>query len=168
MTAKTIETHNFTLRALCPGDASDLAELISDWEVIRWLSGPPYPYGVSDAEAFIESTQDLPLYWAIVTDRLIGAVSGLERLGYWLGRPYWGHGIISSAAEIAVTACFEETDADRIESGYLMGNLASRRVQEKLGFRDVGRRMMYSNSNRRSIEHIDTVLTRTDWERRAA
>lgn len=56
-------------------------------------------------------------------------------LGYWIGVPYWGHGLVPEAARELLRHAFEELKLNRIWCGYYDGNDKSRRVQEKLGFK---------------------------------
>ena len=56
-------------------------------------------------------------------------------LGYWLGVPYWGRGIVPEAAGEALRHAFEDLGLRRVWCGYYDGNEKSRRVQEKLGFK---------------------------------
>ena len=56
-------------------------------------------------------------------------------LGYWLGVPYWGRGIVPEAAREMLWHAFEELNLERVWCGYYDGNTKSKRVQEKLGFK---------------------------------
>jgi [ribosomal protein S5]-alanine N-acetyltransferase len=56
-------------------------------------------------------------------------------LGYWLGKEFWGRGIIPEAAREIIRYAFEELDMNTIWCGYYDGNVKSKRVQEKLGFK---------------------------------
>ena len=55
-------------------------------------------------------------------------------LGYWIGKPFWGQGLITEAAREVLRYAFEDLGMNRIWCGYYDGNLKSRRVQDKLGF----------------------------------
>ena len=55
-------------------------------------------------------------------------------LGYWLGKPFWGQGIIPEAARELLRYAFEELGVNAVWCGRYDGNEKSRRVQEKLGF----------------------------------
>ena len=55
-------------------------------------------------------------------------------LGYWLGVPYWGRGIVPEAAREVLRHAFDDLELERVWCGYYDGNLKSKRVQEKLGF----------------------------------
>ena len=56
-------------------------------------------------------------------------------LGYWLGKPFWGQGIMPEAAEEMLRHAFEDLGMTKVWVGYYEGNAKSKRVQEKLGFR---------------------------------
>ncbi len=56
-------------------------------------------------------------------------------LGYWLGNPFWGQGIMPEAARELIRHGFEEAGMSKIWVGYYEGNEKSKRVQEKLHFR---------------------------------
>jgi len=57
-------------------------------------------------------------------------------MGYWLGKPFWGQGIMPEAAREMLRRAFEELGMTRVWCGYYEGNAKSKRVQEKVGFRD--------------------------------
>ncbi len=56
-------------------------------------------------------------------------------LGYWLGVPYWGRGIMPEAVREMLRHAFEDLRLERVWCGYFDGNERSKRVQEKIGFR---------------------------------
>ena len=56
-------------------------------------------------------------------------------LGYWIGVPYWGRGLVPEAAREVLRHAFEDLNLARVWCGYYEGNEKSKRVQEKLGFR---------------------------------
>ena len=55
-------------------------------------------------------------------------------LGYWLGKPYWGQGIMPEAAKEMLRHAFEDCGMEKVWCGYYEGNTKSKRVQEKCGF----------------------------------
>ena len=55
-------------------------------------------------------------------------------LGYWIGKPFWGQGLIPEAGEAILRYAFENLGMRAVWCGYYDGNEKSRRVQEKLGF----------------------------------
>lgn len=55
-------------------------------------------------------------------------------LGYWLGQPFWGKGLIPEAARELLRHAFDDLKMNTVWCGYYDGNVKSKRVQEKLGF----------------------------------
>lgn len=55
-------------------------------------------------------------------------------LGYWIGRPFWGQGLIPEAAGEVLRYAFEEMSMRAVWCSCYEGNRNSARVQEKLGF----------------------------------
>ena len=55
-------------------------------------------------------------------------------IGYWIGVPFWGQGLIPEAVRALLRRCFEELGCSAVWCAYYEGNEKSRRVQEKCGF----------------------------------
>lgn len=55
-------------------------------------------------------------------------------LGYWLGKPYWGQGLVPEAAMELLRHAFIDLGMEKVWCGYYDGNIKSKRVQEKCGF----------------------------------
>lgn len=70
----------------------------------------------------------------------IGSQSNLNlsddegEIGYWIGEPLWGQGLIPEACIELIRRSFEDLKLKRLWCGYFEGNEKSRRVQEKCGF----------------------------------
>lgn len=56
-------------------------------------------------------------------------------LGFWLGVPFWGRGLVPEAAREILRHAFLDLGVKRVWCRYYDGNEKSKRVQEKLGFR---------------------------------
>lgn len=135
------------LRGLVPDDAVTLAGLANDRDV--WLNLRdrfPHPYSLADAEAWIATTSShtpLTSFGIVATGQVVGAVSlmpgrDIERvsaeIGYWLGRPFWGRGIMTDAVRAATLYAFDELGMRRVFAVPFAHNAASRRVLEKVGY----------------------------------
>ena len=85
-------------------------------------------------------------------------------IGFWLGIPYWGRGIIPEAVRALVKYAFTELNVSKIWCGYFDGNEKSKRVGEKCGFAfhhtEYGKE--YPLINAVKTQHI-TCLTRQRW-----
>ncbi len=56
-------------------------------------------------------------------------------LGYWIGKPFWGQGLVPEAAREILRHAFEDIGMAKVWCGYYEGNTKSKRVQEKLKLR---------------------------------
>ncbi|MEA2880378.1 MAG: hypothetical protein QOF14_5574 [Hyphomicrobiales bacterium] len=174
-----VRTARLVLRPPRDSDAEHLFQLFGNWEVIRWLSSPPWPYALEDARDFVaaRSRPDPDFITAVITldNELIGATDAIiksastvqrERgysLGYWIGQPYWGRGYMSEAARGFVGHVFATIADDTLYSGAFSNNAASLRIQEKLGFRRDGEGTFYSNPHAKDMHHVNTSLARADF-----
>ena len=136
------------IRRWRPDDAAALARAINDEAVQANLrDGLPFPYAVSDAEAFISFALAAGdgMYSFAITDGDVcaGCISvtrgeNIHRLtgelGYYVARESWGRGLASSAVREICGFVFENTDIIRIFAEPFSDNTASCRVLEKAGF----------------------------------
>jgi RimJ/RimL family protein N-acetyltransferase len=111
----------------------------------------PHPYTLENAHAFLGFVlKEKPTTtFAIATEsEAIGCI-GLRlgndvhrktaELGYWLGEPFWGRGIMSEVVQEFTRWAFEAFDLQRIFAQPFENNKASARVLEKAGFVCEGR-----------------------------
>lgn len=56
-------------------------------------------------------------------------------IGYWLGKPFWGHGLIPEAVMALLLRAFNELGLSTVWCGFYDGNTKSKRVCEKCGFK---------------------------------
>jgi RimJ/RimL family protein N-acetyltransferase len=176
----TIRTPRLLLRPMQDADAAPLFALFADWEVIRRLSMPPWPYRLDDAKSFIagQLNQDLTgTSFAITRDGVL--IGGIDvrlnkpghsqsgpgpNLGYWLGRPHWGCGYMTEAARGFLAHVFAAGAGDTIYSGAFADNATSLRVQDKLGFVRESECMLYAKPRNERFPHVNTALARKRFE----
>ncbi len=48
-----VATERLTMRPLRLDDAAQIYALFANWDVVRYLSAPPWPYSIDDAHAFV-------------------------------------------------------------------------------------------------------------------
>ncbi|MEZ5291627.1 MAG: GNAT family protein [Vicinamibacterales bacterium] len=142
-----------TVRPFHPDDAPSLARHADDRRVwINLRDRFPHPYGLRDAETFIEMTarRSPPTVFAIVVGGAAVGGIGYERhedvervsaeLGYWLGAAYWNRGIVTAAVAAVTRHAFaQHPDLERLYALPFAWNAASARVLEKAGYRLEGR-----------------------------
>lgn len=80
-------------------------------------------------------------------------------LGYWIDGRHAGLGIIPRAVALLTDHCFGPVRLHRVEANIRPENAASRRVVEKLGFRDEGVRERYLHIDGAYRDHVCYALT---------
>lgn len=172
-----LKTAGFLLRPAQAGDAEPIARYLNNFAVAGNLARVPFPYHLSDAKAWLRTrVPTLPVEETNFTIELpgeglaghVGFHLGKEGpiIGYWLGEPFWGRGIMSAAVAASLDWFFAATAHETIYSGVFHFNQASLRIQHKLGFTETGRSRLLCLARNAEVEHIDTKLTRSVWKAR--
>jgi ribosomal-protein-alanine N-acetyltransferase len=90
-----------------------------------------------------------------------GAYDG-GSVGYWVDGALAGRGILPTALAMLVDHCFGPVGLHRLEANIRPENAASRRVVEKLGFRDEGLQARYLYIDGAWRDHLSYAITRED------
>ncbi len=130
-------------------DAESIARYLNNKKIQDNLrDGQPFPYTTADATEFIQAMlnadKESTFAFAItVDDKAIGSIgvfrqdnihSRTAEMGYFIGEPYWGKGIGTSAVKQTCDYIFQNTDIIRIFADPFAYNTASCRILEKSGF----------------------------------
>ncbi|MBA0053381.1 N-acetyltransferase [Streptomyces sp. AJS327] len=83
-------------------------------------------------------------------------------IGYWIDREVAGRGVMPTSVALAVDHCFRTVGLHRIEVCIRPENSPSRRVVEKLGFREEGMRPRYLHIDGAWRDHVVYALTVED------
>ena len=161
-------TERLVLRPGRPDDAPCFALGVSDFAVARWLTPLPFPFTLAMASDWLrQAPRDDPRRAMFIIDLpgrgLIGCVALGSELGFWIARPHWGRGYVTEATRAVIAWHFANTDAETIASSAHHDNRASLRVKAKLGFRETGRDMRFSQALQHNVQHVLTSLSRADW-----
>lgn len=173
-----LETSRLILRPWREDDAESLYKYASDSEVGPPAGWPPHT-SVDNSREIIRTVLSAPETYAVCLKpdgKPIGSV-GFHRadlaelpdeyeLGYWIGKPFWGQGLIPEASSAMLRHAFVELGMARIWCGYYDGNVKSRRVQEKLGFvyHHTTEGLEVSLLGEIRTGHV-MLLTKEDWEK---
>jgi RimJ/RimL family protein N-acetyltransferase len=136
-----------TLRPLAMADAESLARHANDrgvWQNLR--DRFPHPYTLDDAEAYIRhaGARSVQTSFGIDVDgHAVGNISLVvgddiarqtAEVGYWLGREYWGRGIMVEALRATTQYAFETLGLVRVFALPFATTTRSARVLEKAGY----------------------------------
>ncbi|MCU4748501.1 GNAT family N-acetyltransferase [Streptomyces sp. G-5] len=80
-------------------------------------------------------------------------------LGYWIDQDVAGRGVMPAAVAMATDHCFRSVGLHRVEICIRPENAPSRRVVEKLGFREEGMRPRYLHIDGAWRDHLIFALT---------
>ncbi len=135
------------LRHLTANDIPVMAELANNRKIaINLRDGFPNPYTIEDAWRFFDMVQKmnpLTIFAIEYKGQYVGNISLIKatdvyhnsaEIGYFLGEPYWGKGIMTKAVNLITEYGFKNLDIIRIHTGVYSYNKASQRVLEKCGY----------------------------------
>lgn len=175
-----LETKRLILRPWEESDASELYRYAKDPRVGPIAGWPPHTSPENSLE-IIRNVLSAPETYAVVLkeNRALAGSVGIMRaghgsapmeeteaeVGYWIGVPFWGQGLIPEAVECLLKRCFTDLGCTAVWCGYYDGNEKSKRVQEKCGF-------IYHHTVENQIspmgdirtEHF-TYITKTEWRK---
>ena len=136
------------------------------------------PYSAMARTMRREARQGLTLPWVVTyggqfagqltVGSIVWGSARSAQVGYWIDEAYAGRDIIPTALAMAVDHCFFVVGLHRIEASIRPENHASRRVVEKLGFREEGLRRRYLHIDGAWRDHLCYALTVEDGPRRPA
>jgi len=141
----TLYGTHFALRPLRMSDLESLLVHINDRAVARNTLTIPYPCRRREERTWLRGAvhkKKGQVLWAIDVDgRAVGTI-GLHHLesrhkaelGYWLGRDYWGQGIVTEAVELVTHYAFSTLHLRRVYAYVFPFNGGSQRVLEKAGY----------------------------------
>jgi RimJ/RimL family protein N-acetyltransferase len=123
---------------------------LNDPEFVQWIPVLPFPYGVKDAEWFIDHAStsweagteatfficDGPTTTPVggIAVHLAASDPGLASVGYWLERGARGRGLATSALRLVADWSFGTLGIARLHLTTLPDNVPSQRVAERTGF----------------------------------
>lgn len=146
----TLETGRLLLRPWCPEDAEALYRYASDSRVSELALWPRHTSPEMSCRVIEEFFMPNPFTFAVTlkeTGEPVGCIglvpqgeehytllSGEREVGYWIGRPFWGQGLIPEALEALGAFCRDRLGLASLLITADARNRASIRVAEKCGF----------------------------------
>jgi [ribosomal protein S5]-alanine N-acetyltransferase len=155
------------LRPYREGDRASIARYADNRRIwINMRDRFPHPYTLADADAWIRRVagEKPPTQCGIeVEGEAVGGI-GLTlqedvhrcsaELGYWLGEPFWGRGIMSEVVPAFTAYAFATFDLCRVYATVFEWNPASARIVEKAGYVLEGRLRKSVTKDGRTIDQL--------------
>jgi len=137
----------YILRQIIPNDLDAIVKYANNANVARYLTEKfPQPYLKENALAFIDfanNTKQADIKAIVINGEFIGAC-GIHfkedvlcknaELGYWLGEPFWGKGIMRQVIQQRVEEAFNKYAIHRVYASVFSPNEGSKKVLLKSGF----------------------------------
>lgn len=174
-------TERLILRPWEEKDAESLYEYAKDAKVGP-ISGWAVHTSVENSREIIKTILSKPETYAVCLkkdNKAIGSIGlkiGKEstlnlpdsegEIGYWIGVPFWGQGLIPEAVRALLKRGFEDLNLQTMWCGWFDDNFKSKRVQEKCGFvyHHTNKNILWETLNDIRTEHI-SCLARVDWQK---
>lgn len=166
-----IETDRLILRRWQDSDAEALYRYASDreigpiagWsphssvenslEIIRTVFSSPEVYAVT----LKETGEPVGCCGIMLPDNFHDAAVKEGEIGYWIGKPFWGRGLIPEAVNALLARSFNVLNIDVLWCGFYEGNEKSKRVCQKCGFK-------YHHTDNDTISPLGDVRTEHSYQ----
>lgn len=166
-----LETERLILRPWAENDAESLYEYAKD-ERVGPASGWNPHTSVENSREIIKDILSAENTFAVCLKEdnvaigsiglMIGKQSNLglpedeAEIGYWIGVPFWGRGLIPEACREIIRYALEDLKIKEIWCAYFEGNEKSKRVQEKCGFKHhhTNKDVFWPPINATKTEHV--------------
>jgi RimJ/RimL family protein N-acetyltransferase len=163
-----INTPSIILRQWTAADIESLVRSADNPRVSACMRDAfPSPYTREDASRFISTVacgKENLIFAIQYGDEAVGSIgihplgdvySRTAEIGYWLGEPFWGRGIVTAAVQAIVPVAFRQFEIERLQAGVFSNNPASMRVLEKCGF---FRETIHRNATFKRGKLLDEVM----------
>ena len=169
-----IETERLILREWTLADVGDQVEGLNNYETVKNLTAP-FPYTEKDSVEYISKhikNNPSNCAFAVVLKedkKVIGGTNisvsnGEYNGGIWINEKYTGMGIGTEVWIARAKFAFQVLNAPVLKNGFFRFNKRSKHMQEKVGYKVVGRKMNFSPALNRRVIEVRTELSRADFE----
>ena len=143
----------------------------------QWLSWPALMKTPLDVASFLNTAArhnraDTALILLLqCQDKICGVLSYNDfqahdhsaNIGYWLGKAYQGHGIISSALPVLIQHGFQNLGLKQVFIRVAEGNDKSAAIPKRLGFELIDTAHAAEVINQQTVDHQVYLMRKDDW-----
>ncbi len=170
---KIIETERLILREWTLDDMVDQVEGLGNFETAKYLT-VPFPYTAQNSIEYIKQhSKNVPNNYAFAVElkengKVIGGtnlyISGDENSGgIWINENYTGKGYGTELWLARAKFAFEVLELNELQNGYFEFNVRSKHMQEKIGYKTIGKSAKFCPALNKEVAEILTRLTKTDF-----
>lgn len=179
----SLETERLVLRNYKLSDLENYYDYVSMENVGPRCGWNPYT-SIEKAKERLIIESSKPHQFAITlkgTDKVIGSVELMQakterygqfemaenakEIGFLLSNKYWGQGIMPEAAKAVMKYAFETLEVPEIFISHAEANLQSGKVQDKLGFKIIGKNKNYRTwTDGTPTDAILRKMTKAEWQ----
>ncbi|CEG23906.1 Putative ribosomal N-acetyltransferase YdaF [Planococcus massiliensis] len=145
-----------------------------------WLPWLDFTTELKDTQDFIQSgsrnfIEGKSLNTAILFKGEIVGVGGFNQInpanktayiGYWIGKDYQGHGIMTRTAKALTDYAFSELKLNKVEIRVAVGNTKSRSIPERLGFVQEGTIRQAEWLYDHYVDHVVYGMLAEEWNKK--
>lgn len=175
-----INGERVVIRELNKNDAWSLFRNAKNKEVARYIT-IPHPYKIQDAISFIKKSRQKPrkgLSYELgielrLINQIIGIISLMEidyknrnaEIGYWIGKEFWGQGLVREGIELMLQFGFNNLKLKRIWAKVVHPNKKSITPLKKIGFKYEGRLRKNTFRNGGWMDDLRFALLKEEWKK---
>ena len=115
----------------------------------EWRSGKAYAFAI-----FLHGGERPVLVGGITLGDVIFAAAQKGTIGYWIGKPYAGQGLMTEAVSLLCEFAFGKLHLQRVEASCMPHNEASTALLHRTGFEEEGFAKAYLQINGKREDHI--------------
>jgi ribosomal-protein-alanine N-acetyltransferase len=141
-----------------PSARDDFVAMLAD-RAAEHAAGTGYSFGIFADDGFAGAMNMRPIERGPFQS---------ARLGYWIDERVAGRGYMPEAIVLVLRFAFGEAGIHRVEANVIPRNAPSRRVMEKLGFREEGLALRYLQIAGVWEDHVRYAMTAEDWASQGA
>lgn len=164
-------TDRLILRTIEDKDAGELVRLLKDKRIAEMTARIPHPYTLDDAKYWIQkSREEMKIGKAVnlviirrIDQTFLGCIGLEAELGYWLGVDYWGQGFMTEAVKALLHFAFVTLKMEKIIGSAKEVNIASRKIFERMGFRETGGKQCASRALEGKMPAVTYELTSPEF-----
>ncbi|TAJ36448.1 MAG: N-acetyltransferase [Reyranella sp.] len=123
----------------------------------EWRAGEAYGL-------FVFTNEGRRLVGGINLSNVRRGVAQAASVGYWMGQPYAGQGLMTDALRSTLPFVFDDLRLHRLEAACLPHNEPSKSVLAKVGFHEEGLARQYLRINGHWADHLLFALLRADYD----